>query len=54
VLAKQAKVHRWCRIVWRGEDEIGVRFINRPRMKSRSPVAANSAASPARSPAKAG
>lgn len=54
VLAKQAKVHRWCRIVWRGEDEIGVRFINRPRMKSRSPVAANSAASPARSPATAG
>lgn len=54
VLAKQAKVHRWCRIVWRGQDEIGVRFINRPSVRNRSAVAANSAASPARSPATAG
>jgi hypothetical protein len=29
VLAKQAKVHRRCRTVWRGQDEIGVRFVNR-------------------------
>ncbi len=29
VLAKQAKVHRRCRTVWRSQDEIGVRFVNR-------------------------
>jgi len=29
VLAKQAKVHRRCRIVWRGHDAVGVRFSNR-------------------------
>jgi hypothetical protein len=53
VLAKQAKVHRHCRIVWRGQDELGVRFSNRG-VKSRSPVAANSAASAARSHTTAG
>jgi hypothetical protein len=47
VLAKQAKVHRWCRVVWRSEDEIGVRFVIRARGRSRS-VPANSAASAAR------
>jgi PilZ domain len=26
VLAKRAKVHRRCRVVWRTEDEVGVRF----------------------------
>jgi hypothetical protein len=26
VLAKQAKVLRRCRVVWRGADEVGVRF----------------------------
>jgi len=54
VLAKRAKVHRRCRIVWRGQDEVGVRFCNRTGFKSRSPAAANSAASAARSPATAG
>jgi len=54
VLAKQAKVHRWCRIVWRAPDEIGVRFISRAGTRSRSRAAANSAASPARSLATAG
>ena len=48
VLAKQAKVHRRCRIVWRGHDSVGVRFSNRASVKMRSPVAANSAASAAR------
>ncbi|MBV8754320.1 MAG: PilZ domain-containing protein [Hyphomicrobiales bacterium] len=54
VLAKQAKVHRSCRIVWRGQEEIGVRFINSTSVRRRSAGAANSAASPARSPATAG
>jgi PilZ domain len=54
VLAKQAKVHRWCRIVWRGQDEIGVRFLSRAPARNRSSAAANSAASPVRSPATAG
>ena len=54
VLAKRAKVHRRCRIVWRGQDEIGVRFSSRAGVKGRSPGAANSAASAARSPATAG
>ena len=54
VLAKQAKVHRWCRVVWRSEDELGVRFIKQASAKRRSVVAASSAASPARSPATAG
>src|SRR3984893_10654644 len=45
VLAKQAKVHRRCRIVWRGHDAVGVRFSNQPGVKIRSPAAANSAAS---------
>ena len=48
VLAKQAKVHRRCRVVWRGGDEIGVRFINRTGVRNRSSGAANSAASAAR------
>jgi hypothetical protein len=54
VLAKRAKVHRRCRIVWRGQDEVGVRFSTRPGIRSRSPAAASSAASAARSPATAG
>lgn len=54
VLAKQAKVHRRCRVVWRGQDEIGVRFINGGGVRSRSSGAANSAASAARSQATAG
>jgi hypothetical protein len=53
VLAKQAKVHRRCRIVWRGHDEIGVRFIG-AGVRSRSSAAANSAASAGRSQARAG
>ena len=52
VLAKQAKVHRRCRVVWRSEDAVGVRFSSRG-VRSR-PVAANSATSAARSPATAG
>ena len=52
VLAKRGKVHRRCRIVWRSEDEVGVRF--RPGVRSRSSASANSAASAARSPATAG
>ena len=48
VLAKQAKVHRWCRVVWRSQDEIGVRFISRAGARRRSSVPANSAASAAR------
>lgn len=54
VLAKRAKVHRRCRIVWRARDEVGVRFCVRSGVRSRSPAAANSAASAARSPATAG
>jgi PilZ domain len=54
VLAKQAKVHRRCRIVWRGHDAVGVRFSSGASAKIRSPGAANSAASAARSPATAG
>ena len=54
VLANRAKVHRRCRVVWRGQDEIGVRFISRAGAKGRSSGAANSAASAARSPATAG
>ena len=53
VLAKQAKVHRRCRVVWRGQGEIGVRFI-RAGVRSRSSGTANSAASAGRSPATAG
>jgi len=49
VLAKQAKVHRRCRVVWRRADAVGVRFSNRPGVGSRSAVAANSAASAVRS-----
>jgi hypothetical protein len=30
VLAKQAKVHRRCRVVWRSADEVGVRFLMVP------------------------
>jgi hypothetical protein len=26
VLAKRAKVHRRCRVVWRADDEVGVQF----------------------------
>jgi len=54
VLAKQAKVHRRCRIVWRGHDAVGVRFSSGAGAKIRSPGAAISAASAARSPARAG
>lgn len=54
VLAKRAKVHRRCRVVWRGQDALGVRFSNRPGVRIRSPVSANSAASAARSKATAG
>jgi PilZ domain len=54
VLAKQAKVHRRCRTVWRSHDEVGVRFSKDSGVKSRSPVAANSAASAGRSRATAG
>ena len=54
VLAKQAKVHRRCRTVWRGQDEVGVRFSKRSGVKSRSPAAANSAASAGRSRATTG
>jgi hypothetical protein len=53
VLAKQAKVQRRCRIVWRAQDEIGVRFSNRDGVRSRA-VAANSATSAGRSQATAG
>jgi hypothetical protein len=52
VLAKRAKVRRWCRIVWRSEEEVGVRF--RAGVRSRSSASANSAASAARSQATAG
>ena len=54
VLAKRAKVHRLCRIVWRGQDEVGVRFDTQPGTKMRSPAGANSAPSAERSPARAG
>jgi PilZ domain len=54
VLAKRAKVHRRCRVVWRGQDEIGVRFVNPAGGRSRSSGAANSAASAGRSQATAG
>jgi PilZ domain-containing protein len=30
VLAKHAKVHRRCRVVWRSTDEFGVRFLPAP------------------------
>jgi hypothetical protein len=53
VLANRAKVHRRCRVVWRGQDEIGVRFVNPAGGRSRS-SAANSAASAGRSQATAG
>jgi PilZ domain-containing protein len=52
VLAKRGKVHRWCRIVWRNDEEVGVRF--RAGVRSRSSASANSAASAARSQAPAG
>jgi hypothetical protein len=51
VLAKGGKVYRRCRIVWRGEEEVGVRF--RAAVRSRSSASANSAASAGRSPATA-
>jgi len=54
VLAKRAKVRRRCRIVWRSQDEVGVRFSNRSGVRSRSSAAASSAASAARSQATAG
>ena len=54
VLAKQAKVHRRCRTVWRNQDEVGVRFSKGSGVKTRSPGAASSAASVARSQATAG
>ena len=54
VLAKRAKVNRRCRVVWRSQDEVGVRFSIRAAVKSRSPVAANSATSAGRSQATAG
>jgi hypothetical protein len=53
VLAKRAKVNRRCRIVWRSQDAVGVRFSSRG-VRSRSPAAANNAASVARSPTTAG
>jgi hypothetical protein len=53
VLAKRAKVSRRCRVVWRSQDAVGVRFSNRG-VRSRSPAAASNAASAARSPATAG
>jgi hypothetical protein len=28
ILAKRAKVHRRCRVVWRTDDEVGVQFNN--------------------------
>ena len=49
VLAKQAKVHRRCRVVWRGADAVGVRFSNPDGVRNRSPLSASSAASAARS-----
>ena len=52
VLAKRGKVHRRCRIVWRSEEEVGVRF--RAGVRSRSSASASTAASAARSPARAG
>ena len=52
VLAKRAKVNRRCRIVWRSQDSVGVRFV-KGGVRSR-PVAANSATSAARSQATAG
>ena len=54
VLAKRAKVHRRCRIVWRGQDAIGVRFSKSPGVRMRSLDAASSAASAVRSPATGG
>jgi len=54
VLAKRAKVHRRCRVVWRGQGEIGVRFVKDTGVRSRSSGAANSAASAARSQATTG
>jgi PilZ domain len=54
VLAKQAKVHRHCRVVWRAQDAVGVRFSIRAGVRMRSPAAANSAASAAHSEATAG
>jgi hypothetical protein len=48
VLAKRAKVHRRCRVVWRGQDAVGVRFSTRD-VRIGWPAAANSAASAARS-----
>jgi hypothetical protein len=53
VLAKRAKVSRRCRVVWRSQDAVGVRFSNRG-VRPRSPAAASNAASAARSPATAG
>ena len=52
VLAKRGKVHRRCRIVWRSDEEVGVRF--RAGVRSRSSASANNATSAARSPATAG
>jgi hypothetical protein len=49
VLAKQAKVHRRCRVVWRGADAVGVRFSSRDGVRNRPLLAASSAASAARS-----
>jgi hypothetical protein len=54
VLAKQAKVHRRCRIVWRGQDVIGVRFSKSAGVRIRALDAASTATSAARSPATAG
>src|SRR5262245_65380783 len=45
VLAKRAKVNRRCRVVWRSQDEVGVRFSTRAAVKTRPPAAASSAAS---------
>jgi PilZ domain len=52
VLAKRGKVHRYCRVVWRSDGEVGVRF--RAGVRSRSSASANNAASAARSQATAG
>ena len=49
VLAKRGKVHRRCRIVWRGQDAVGVRFRADTAVRMGAPVSASNAASAARS-----
>jgi len=53
VLAKRAKVYRHCRIVWRAQDSVGVRFSSSD-VRMRSLVSASSGASAARSGTTAG